>query len=33
MTQEEVPAEFPVLIAADICAWLAFAYDYSSGGY
>jgi uncharacterized protein (DUF433 family) len=33
MTQEELPAEFPVLIAEDIRAWLAFAHDYSSGGH
>jgi uncharacterized protein (DUF433 family) len=33
MTQEELPAEFPVVIAEDIRAWLAFAHDYSSGGH
>jgi len=33
MTQEELLAEFPVLMAEDIRAWLAFAQDYSSGGH
>jgi len=33
MAQEELPAEFPVLMAEDIRASLAFAHDYSSGGH
>jgi len=33
MTQEELPVEFPVLMAEDIRGWLAFAHDYSSGGH